>query len=153
MKEATRRLHSLRILAPFAALLLVSVAVAQSEQATEAPSPSARNTAQDLTADQKSKVELLAKLQKHFGKEMNSPGVELSLKETKRSRSGDRTLVTYSLYGTGLSSDTTYTLIQIQLNGTMAKIMEGVTLNARVRPSAPDVREHARAMAPTTLSI
>jgi len=115
----------------FAVLLLVSVGVAQSEQATEAPSPSARNTAQDLTADQKSKVELLAKLQKYFGKDMNSPGVELSLKETNRSRSGDRTLVTYSLYGTGLPSDTTYTLIQVQLDGTMAKIMESVTLNSK----------------------
>jgi hypothetical protein len=115
----------------FPVLLLVAVAVAQSEQATEAQSPSARNTAQDLTADQKSKIELLAKLQKHFGKDMNSPGVELSLKETNRSRSGDRTLVTYSLYGTGLPSNATYTLIQVQLDGTMAKIMEGVTLNAK----------------------
>ncbi len=72
----------------FPVLLLVAVAVAQ--QANEAPSPSGRNTAQDLTADQKSKVELLAKLQKHFGKDISSPGVELSLKETNRSRSGDR---------------------------------------------------------------
>lgn len=112
-------------------LLLVAIAFAQSDQAAGPPSSSARNTAQDLTADQKSKVELLAKLQKHFGKDMNSPGVELSLKETNRSRSGDRTLVTYSLYGVGLSPDTTYTLIQVQLDGATAKVMEGVTLNSK----------------------
>jgi hypothetical protein len=114
-----------------AVLLLVTIAVAQSDQAAESPSPSARNTAQDLTPEVRAKVEQLAKLQKHFGKDMNSPGVELSLKETNRSRSGDRTLVTYSLYGTGLPSNTTYILIQVQLDGTMAKIMEGVTLNAK----------------------
>src|SRR6267154_1664361 len=91
----------------------------------------ARNTAQDLTPEQKARIEQLAKLQKHFGKDMNSPGVELSLKETSRSRSGDRTLVTYSLYGMGLGSSATYTLIQVQLDGTMAKIMEGVTLNVK----------------------
>jgi len=113
----------------FPALVLVGVAVAQ--QANQATPPSARNTAQDLAPDMKSKVELLAKLQKHFGKDMNSPGVELSLKETNRSRSGDRTLVTYSLYGVGLPPDTTYTLIQVQLDGTMAKVMEGVTLNSK----------------------
>lgn len=112
-------------------LFPVLVAVAIAQQANQEPPPSARNTAQDLTADQKSKVELLVKLQKHFGKDMNSPGVELSLKETNRSRSGDRTLVTYSLYGVGLPSDTTYTLIQVQLDGTMAKVMEGVTLNSK----------------------
>jgi len=85
----------------FPVLLLVAIVVAQSDQAAGPPPSSARNTAQDLTPDVKSKVELLAKLQKHFGKDMNSPGVELSLKETNRSRSGDRTLVTYSLYGVG----------------------------------------------------
>ena len=71
-------------------LFPVLVAVAIAQQANQEPPPSARNTAQDLTADQKSKVELLVKLQKHFGKDMNSPGVELSLKETNRSRSGDK---------------------------------------------------------------
>jgi hypothetical protein len=115
----------------FPVLLVVAIAVAQSDQAPGPPSSSARNTAQDLTAEQKSKVERLAKLQKHFGKDMNSPGVELSLKETNRSRSGDRTLVTYSLYAVGLSPDTAYTLIQVQLDGTMAKVMEGVTLNSK----------------------
>jgi hypothetical protein len=114
----------------FAVLLLAPVAVAQSDQGNEAASPSARNTAEDLTAGQRSKVEVLAKLQKHFGKDMNSPGAELTLKETNRTRSGDRTLVTYSLYAVGLSPDPTYTLIQVQLDGTMAKVMQGVTLNS-----------------------
>jgi hypothetical protein len=112
-------------------VLLAMMAVAQSDHATEPPFPSSRNTAQDLTPEQKAKVEQLAKLQKHFGKDISSPGVELSLKETSRSQSGDRTLVTYSLFGTGLPSGATYTLIQVQLDGTMSKIMEGVTLNAK----------------------
>jgi hypothetical protein len=137
----------------FPVLLLVAIAVAQSDQAAGPPSSSARNTAQDLTADQKSKVELLAKLQKHFGKDMNSPGVELSLKETDRSRSGDRTLVTYNLYGTGLSLDTTFTLIQVQLDGTMAKVMEGVTLNGKGEAICAGRKAHVRAMVPTTLLI
>jgi hypothetical protein len=113
----------------FPVLVLVAVAVAQ--QANQATPPSARNTAQDLTPEVRAKVEQLAKLQKHFGKDISSPGVELSLKETNRSRSADRTLVTYSLYGTGLPSDTTYTLIQVQLDGSMPTVMEGVTLNAK----------------------
>src|SRR5260370_41895460 len=107
----------------FLALFLVSIAVGQADRANEPPPQSARNTAQDLTPEQKARIEQLDKLQKHFGKDMNSPGVELSLKETSRSRSGDRTLVTYSLYGMGLGSSATYTLIQVQLDGTMAKIM------------------------------
>jgi hypothetical protein len=115
----------------FPVLLLATIAVAQPDHAAEPQSPSARNTAQDLTPEQKAKIELLSKLQKHFGKDMSSPGVELSLKETNRSRSADRTLVTYSLYAPGLPSDTTYTLSQVQLDGSMATVMEGVTLNAK----------------------
>jgi len=137
----------------FPVLLLVAIAVAQSGQAAGPLSSSARNTAQDLTADQRSKVELLAKLQKHFGKDINSPGVELSLKETDRSRSGDRTLVTYNLYGVGLSSDTTYTLVQVQLDGTVAKLMEGVTLNSKGEAICAGRGGHVRAMVPTTLLI
>src|SRR6266446_931385 len=107
----------------FPVLLLVTIAVAQPDHAAEPQSPSARNTAQDLTPEHKAKIEQLSKLQKHFGKDMSSSGVELSLKETNRARSADRTLVTYSLYGTGLPSDTTYTLIQVQLDGGMATVM------------------------------
>jgi hypothetical protein len=112
-------------------LFLATIAIAQPDHAAEPQSPSARNTVQDLTPEQKAKIELLSKLQKHFAKDMSSPGVELSLKETNRSRSADRTLVTYSLYATGLPSDTTYTLIQVQLDGSMTTVTEGVTLNAK----------------------
>jgi hypothetical protein len=91
----------------FPVLLQVTIAVAQLDHAAAPQVPSARNTARDLTPEQKVKIEQLSRLQKHFGKDMSSPGVELSLKETNRSRSADRTLVTNSLYGTGLPSDTT----------------------------------------------
>lgn len=115
----------------FPALFLAAFAVAQSDQSAGGSPLPAPNTAQDLTSEMRSKVELLAKLQKHFGKDMSSPGIELSLKETNRSRSGDRTLVTYSLYGVGLHPNATYTLVQVQLDGTMANVMEGVTLNGK----------------------
>jgi hypothetical protein len=115
----------------FPVLLLATIAAAQSDHVAEPSSPPNRNTAQDLTSEQKAKIEQLAKLQKHFGKDMNSPSVGLSLKETNRSRTEDRTLVTYSLFGTGLPLGTSYTLIQVQLDGTMTKVMEGVTLSAK----------------------
>jgi hypothetical protein len=37
---------------------------------------------------------------------MNSPGVELSLKEINRSHAEDRTLVTYGLYAFGFPPNT-----------------------------------------------
>ena len=137
----------------FPVLLLATIAVAQSERAAEAPSPSAPNNAQYMTPEVRTRVEQLAKLQKHFGKDISSPGVELSLKETNRSRSADRTLVTYSLYGTGLPSDTTFTLIQVQLDGSMFAVMEGVTLNAKGEAICAGREGHVKAMVPTTLVI
>jgi hypothetical protein len=104
------------------ALFLVAEALAQSAP-PQAP--------QTLTPEQMQKVEQLSKLQRDFGKKMNSPGVDLTLKETNRSRTGDRTLVTYSLYGSGLSTQATYTLIQVQMDGRMMQVMQGVTLNAK----------------------
>ncbi len=61
---------------------------------------------------------------------MNSPGVELSLKEIGRSRATDRTLVKYGLYATGFPKNLTYTLLQVQLDGSVIKNLEGVTLNS-----------------------
>jgi hypothetical protein len=83
-----------------------------------------------LTADQKAKVVKLANLQKNFGKKMNSPGVDLSLKEISRSRTSDRTLVRYELYATGLSGDAAYALFKIQISGQILKQLDGVTLDA-----------------------
>jgi hypothetical protein len=112
----------------FPVLLLVTIAVAQSEHSSEAPPP-ARNTAQDLTPEQKAKIEQLAKLQKHFGKDMSSSGVELSLKEIARSYAEDRTLVKYDLYATGFPPKTSFTLYQVQLDGSVVKTLERVTLS------------------------
>ena len=108
--------------------LLVTVAVAQS-----GPSQSAPNTAQDLMPELRAKVGQLAKLQKHFGKDMNSPGVELSLKEISRSRDADNTLVKYELYATGFSKRTTFALFQVQINGAFIKTLQGVTLDTEGR--------------------
>jgi hypothetical protein len=112
-------------------LFLITIVVAQSDGRAIQTSQSARNTAQDLTAEQKAKVEQLAKLQRNFGKKMNSPGVELSLKERTRTRASDRTLVSFGLNGTGLPSSTTFSLVQVQIDGTVSKVMEGVTFNAK----------------------
>jgi hypothetical protein len=98
--------------------LLVTAVVAQTE----------RNTGQDLSNEQRDKIEQLAKFQKHLGKDLNSPGVGLSLKELSRSRAADRTLVTYGLYATGFPPTSSFTLYQIPLDGSFVKTLEGVTL-------------------------
>jgi hypothetical protein len=115
---------------PVSLLILFSAAVAQSDRDAQKSPASTRSASQDLTPEQKAKVEQLGKIQKNFGKKMNSPGVELSLKETNRSRTADRTLVSYRLYGTGLPSKTTYALMQVQIDGTVTQIMDGVTFDA-----------------------
>lgn len=107
----------------FAILLLSILASAQTVQKS---SP----TDQDLTAEQKALVVKLANLQKNFGKKMNSPGVDLSLKEISRWRASDRTLVKYELYATGLPKDLTYSLLRIQISGKILKQMDGVTLDS-----------------------
>ena len=119
-------------LALFLALFLVTIAVGQADRANEPPPQSARNTAQDLTPEQKAKIEQLAKLQKHFGKDLNSPGVQLSLKEISRSRT-DRTLIKYELYATGFPAESTYTLFQVPIDGSFVKTLEGVTLDKNGR--------------------
>ncbi len=112
--------HALGYLALSIAL---TVATAQTVQKS---SPSD----QGLTPEQKAMIVKLANLQKNFGKKMNSPGVDLSLKEVSRSRASDRTLVKYELYATGLPKNTTYTLLQVQINGSVLKMLEGVTLDS-----------------------
>jgi hypothetical protein len=85
---------------------------------------------QDLTADQKEMVVKLANLQKNVGKTMNSPGVDLSLKEITRWETSDRTLVKYELYATGLPKDLIYSLFKVQISGKVLKQMNGVTLDS-----------------------
>jgi len=85
-------------------------------------------TDQDLTADQTQMVMKLANLQKNFGKKMNSPGVDLSLKEISRSRASDRTFVKYELYATGLPTNSTYSLAKVQISGKVLKQLDGITI-------------------------
>src|SRR5437773_11124051 len=112
-------------------LLLAGSAVSQSNQTPPGQSHPLNTAAgpMSLPLDQKAKIEQLAKLQKDLGK-MSSPGVELFLKETGRSRAEDRTLVTYSLYAAGLPPKGTYTLFQVQLDGSIIKALDGVPLDA-----------------------
>jgi len=64
---------------------------------------------------------------------MNSPGVDLFLKEISRWRISDRTLVKYELSAIGMSGDLTYTLFKIQVSGQILKQLDGVTLDSRGR--------------------
>jgi|SRR5215469_1588682 len=86
---------------------------------------------QDLPADQKSMVRKLANLQKSSGPQMNRPGVDLSLKEIKRWKASDRTLVEYELYTTGLPETPTYSLLRVQISGKILTQLEGVTIAGR----------------------
>ncbi|HKI27196.1 MAG TPA: hypothetical protein VKA07_12775 [Candidatus Sulfotelmatobacter sp.] len=104
-------------------LLFSTVAAAQMVQKS-AP------TDQDLTAEQKETVVKLANLKKNFGKKMNSPGVDLSLREIDRTPTTDRTLVRYELYAKGLPTDLTYTLFKVEITGKILKQLEGVTLDS-----------------------
>lgn len=103
---------------------------AQQTPPQDTPQP-AQNTAQDLTPEQRGKLEKLARLQKNFGKSMNSPGVDLTLKEVSRSRSADRTLVTYELHATGVPTNSIFTLYQVQIDGSIIKNLEGVTIDSK----------------------
>jgi hypothetical protein len=85
---------------------------------------------QDLTAEQTSMAVKLANLQKNFGPKMNSPGVDLSLREISRWRASDRTLVKYELYAKGLPNELVYSLLRVQISGKILKQMDGVTINS-----------------------
>lgn len=122
-----------RALVILVVLFQAASAASQSKDTVASPIPSSPNTADTLTPDQRALVEKLANLQRNLGKKMNSAAVELTLKELERVRGDDRTLVHYGLYATGLSNKTIYTLFQIQLNGSLLKNLEGVTLNAEGR--------------------
>jgi hypothetical protein len=106
--------------------LILFFSVFTSSQTVQKSSPSD----QDLTADQQAAVVKLANLQKNFGKKMNSPGVDLSLKEISRWRASDRTLVKYELHATGLPKDLTYDLLRVQISGKILKQLDGVTLDS-----------------------
>jgi len=115
-----------RLFRPFCLLLLSTISVPQTVQKS-AP------TDQDLTAEQKSRVARLANLEKNFGKSMNSPGAELFAREVSRSRGTDRTLIKYELRATGMPTDKTYTLLQVQIDGSLVKNLTGVTLDTEGR--------------------
>ncbi len=106
-------------------------------QCAEPSVPSVEDVRSKQAAPQESvteRVNKLADLQKQFArKTLNSPGVELFLKEEERAKSPTRTLVTYGLYASGLPLDRTYTMIQIQLDGSLITAKEGVSLGANGR--------------------
>ena len=110
-------------------LFQATTAIPQSAQ-TAAPSQSQnQNTFGSLPPDKRAIVLKLANLEKNFGKGMNSPGVELSMKEINRTRAEDRTLVHYDLYAKGLPHKAVYTIYKVQINGSILKNLDGVTLD------------------------
>lgn len=80
-----------------------------------------------LTPEIRAKVDQLSNIQKNFSntKKMNGPGVQLSLKEVERSKTTDRTLIKYRLY----AEDQIYTLFVIQIDGSVVKNLEWITLD------------------------
>jgi hypothetical protein len=116
-------------------LILVSVlyqgtvAISQSVQTTPPPQTLSPNTAGSLPPEKKAIILKLANLEKNFGKGMNSLGVDLSMKETSRTHAEDRTLVHYDLYAKGLPHKSVYTIYQVQINGSILKNLDGVTLD------------------------
>jgi hypothetical protein len=110
-------------------LLLLSTVTAAQSVTVQKSAP----TDQDLTEEQMGTVVKLANLQKNVGKKMNSPGVDLSLREIDRTATSDRTLVKYELYAKGLPTDLTYTLLKVQISGKILKQLDGVTLDSNGR--------------------
>jgi hypothetical protein len=90
----------------FSILFLGSSAFSQPDPQNSSPPGTSPNTFQSFPPELKDKIKKLASLQKNFGEKMNSPGVELSLKEINRSHAEDRTLVTYGLYAFGFPPNT-----------------------------------------------
>ena len=95
-------------------------------------------------------VSKLANLQKNFGKKMNSPGVDLSLRKIRRWRAADRTLVKYELYAIGLPTNVTYALVKIQINGTLIKQLDGIALNSDGRAICAGTQATCKGSAPNS---
>ena len=106
--------------------LLSTIVVAQSVTVQQS-----RPTNENLTPEAQAAVVRLSNLEKSiWTRSMNSPGVELSLKEITRWRVTDRTLVKYELHTTGLPKNVTYTLVEIKISGKVVQSLTGVTLDA-----------------------
>lgn len=115
-------------------VLLGALEIVQASQATTAQTQSRSAVGIDaLAPEQRTRIEQLAKLQKHFGKDLNSSGVDLTLKEIGRSRIDDRSVVQYELYATGFRANSDFTLFQVQMDGSTVKRAEGVTLDKNGR--------------------
>lgn len=95
------------------------------------PTPSAKSDefpAPPLPPEQASYLQKVSKMQMAWGAPMSTPGSTLELREMGRERSGDRTVVTYRIYGHGLPTDQVYTLVRWPLNGQPEAVLSGVTL-------------------------
>jgi hypothetical protein len=88
-------------------------------------------SAESLPPELRGKVEQLSNLQKNFNRtsNINSPGVTLCLKELERTKTSDRTLVKYELYTKGLPKNDIYTLFTVQMDGSILKNLDGITLD------------------------
>jgi hypothetical protein len=73
-------------------------------------------------------LQKVSQMQMAWGAPMSTPGSTLQLRETARERTGDRTVVTYRIYGHGLPADQVYTLVRWPLNGRPEAVLAGVTL-------------------------
>jgi hypothetical protein len=73
----------------------------------------------------------LATMQAHWGPDMNSPGLSLTLTERSRTKTPDGTRITYQVTGTGFSPDDNLALVRWPLNAEARPVMTGIHFNAQ----------------------
>lgn len=106
----------MRAIAAFLSCLLIC-ATAYAQQPT------------DLLARAKEESTRLANIQRNWGPKMNSPGVDISLKEMGRRQTGGGTAVMYRIFVTGFSEDGIYSLTSVDLNLNVSTALEGITVD------------------------
>ena len=95
-------------------LFLVLVLISSCVRAQQPPTPQAKEGALSdaekagLTPEMMDQMNRLANIQKNWGEKMNTPGVELSLKESGRGKIEAGTFVRYDLYTKNLPHDREY---------------------------------------------
>jgi hypothetical protein len=101
------------------------------QSGTAQESAQAIGSASDLGRLQRSKIEQLAMLQKDFRKPASEPGVDVQLRESSRSQVEGHTVVDYDLFAKGIPRNDTYTLFQVQLDGSLVENLQGITFDER----------------------
>lgn len=103
---------------PLLMLLLLSFCSGAQQAPTAKTDASSRSEAEKagFTPEMIDQVNKLANIQKNWGEKMNTPGTEFSLKEVRRIKIEDGTLVKYELYTKNLPRDQQYELSMYRID-------------------------------------